>query len=125
MIACAVASFFSSRAIFASSWRILGLRGLDSAGLASRFLSVRVLSAPLAIERRVNHDGMISVVGNLYSVPDAARKRALEIHIHAGQLHILENGALIAVHPVLEGKNQCRLDPSHRGARTRPRTAAR
>ncbi len=82
-------------------------------------------SAPLAIERRVNHDGMISVVGNLYSVPDAARKRALEIHIHAGQLHILENGALIAVHPVLEGKNQCRLDPSHRGARTRPRTAAR
>lgn len=82
-------------------------------------------SAPLAIERRVSHEGMVSVGGNLYSVPDAVRKRALEVQIHAGQLRILEDGAVIAVHPVLEGRNQRRLDPSHRGVRTTPRTAVR
>ena len=81
-------------------------------------------SAPLAIERRVSHEGMVSVGGNLYSVPDTVRKRALEIQVHAGQLRILEDGALIALHPVLEGRNQRRLDPSHRGVRTTPRAAA-
>ena len=68
---------------------------------------------------------MVSVGGNLYSVPDAVRKRALEVQIHAGQLRIIEDGALVAVHPVLEGKNQRRLDPSHRGVRTTSRTAVR
>ena len=47
MIVCAVASSFSSRATFASSWRTLPLRGLDSAGLAPRFFGVRALSEPL------------------------------------------------------------------------------
>ena len=82
-------------------------------------------NAPLAIERRVSHEGMVSVGGNLYSVPDATRKRTLEVQIHAGQLRILEDGALIAAHPVLEGKNQRRLDPSHRTARNLPRIAVR
>ena len=81
--------------------------------------------APLAIERRVSHEGMVSVGGNFYSVPDTARKGSLEIQVHAGQLRILEDGTPIAVHPVLEGKNQRRLDPSHRGNRTTPRTAVR
>ena len=35
MIVCAVASSFSSRVTFASSWRTLPLRGLDSVGLAT------------------------------------------------------------------------------------------
>ena len=29
----------------------------------------------LKLERRVSHEGMVSVGGNLYSVPDATRKR--------------------------------------------------
>lgn len=80
--------------------------------------------APPAIERRVSHEGMVSVGGNLHSVPDTARKRTLEIRIHAGQLRILEDGTPIAVHPVMEGSNQRRLDPSHRSNRTTLRTAA-
>ena len=40
-IGCAVASSFSRRATFASSWRTLGLRGLCSAGFAPRLFGVR------------------------------------------------------------------------------------
>ena len=32
----------------------------------------------LKLERRVSHEGMVSVGGNLYSVPDATRKRLVE-----------------------------------------------
>ena len=34
----------------------------------------------LKLERRVSHEGMVSVGGNLYSVPDATRKRDVEVH---------------------------------------------
>jgi hypothetical protein len=36
--------------------------------------------AVLKLERRVSHEGMVSVGGNLYSVPDATRKRVVEVH---------------------------------------------
>src|ERR1700710_2840752 len=36
--------------------------------------------AVLRLERRVTRDGMISVGGNLYSVPDCTRRRAVEVH---------------------------------------------
>src|SRR5215210_7794478 len=36
--------------------------------------------AVLELERRVSHDGMISVGGNAYSVPDTARRRVLDVH---------------------------------------------
>ena len=71
-------------------------------------------SAPLTVERRISRDGMVSVGGNLYSVPDTTRKRIVDVQNHPSQVRIFEDGALIAVHPVLEGKNQRRLDPSHR-----------
>lgn len=73
-------------------------------------------SAVLTIERRVSKDGMISVGGNHYSVPDTARKRVLEVQHHVTELRIFEDGALIASHPVLEGKNRRRVDPAHRKA---------
>ncbi|MEY8880952.1 IS21 family transposase, partial [Donghicola sp. XS_ASV15] len=38
--------------------------------------------AVLSVERRVSKDGMISVDGNLYSVPDTARRRTLEVQNH-------------------------------------------
>ena len=81
-------------------------------------------SAPLTVERRISRDGMVSVAGNLYSVPDATRRRVVEVQNHPGQVRIFEDGALIALHPVLEGRNLRRLDPSHRtatpGARGQP-----
>ena len=72
--------------------------------------------AVLTIERRVSKDGMVSVGGNLYSVPDTARKRVLEVQHHAAEIRIFEDGDLIGLHPVLEGKGLRRVDPAHRKA---------
>ena len=75
-------------------------------------------SAVLTVERRVSPVnalwGMVSVGGNLYSVPDATRKRAVEVQNHPNEVRIFEGGILIAAHPVLDGKNQRRIDPAHR-----------
>jgi transposase len=68
----------------------------------------------LKLERRVSHEGMVSVGGNLYSVPDATRKRIVEVHTLADEIRIFEDGALIAAHPVLEGRHQRRVAPGHR-----------
>ncbi len=73
-------------------------------------------SAVLTIERRVSREGMVSVGGNLYSVPETARKRVLDVQNHPKEVRIFEDGALIAVHPVLDGKNRRRVDPAHRRA---------
>ena len=59
---------------------------------------------------------MVSVGGNLYSVPDTTRKRVLEVHALADEIQIFEAGQLIARHPVLEGRNQRRVAPGHRKA---------
>jgi hypothetical protein len=66
------------------------------------------------LERRVSHEGMVSVGGNFYSVPDATRKRTVEVHTLANEVQIFEDGALIATHPVLEGRKQRRIAPGHR-----------
>ena len=70
--------------------------------------------AVLTVERRVSRDGMVSVGGNLYSVPDAARKRVLEVQRHPAEVRIFEDRTLIARHPILEGRNRRRVDPGHR-----------
>ena len=43
-------------------------------------------SAVLTIERRVSREGMVSVGGNLYSVPDTARKRVLDVQNHPSEV---------------------------------------
>jgi transposase len=68
----------------------------------------------LRLERRVSHEGMVSVGGNLYSVPDVTRKRVVEVHTLADEVRIFEDGTLIAAHPVLEGRHQRRVAPGHR-----------
>ncbi|MFO8151393.1 MAG: IS21 family transposase [Trueperaceae bacterium] len=73
-------------------------------------------SAVPTIERRVSREGMVSVGGNLYSVPDTARKRVLDVQNHPREVRIFEDGALIAAHPLLEGRNRRRVDPAHRKA---------
>ena len=57
---------------------------------------------------------MVSVGGNLYSVPDTTRRRVLEVHALADEIQIFEASQLIAVHSVLEGRNQRRVAPGHR-----------
>jgi hypothetical protein len=70
--------------------------------------------AVLRLERRASHEGMVSVGGNLYSVPDTARRRVFDVHVLADEIRIFEDGALVASHLPLEARGQKRLDPSHR-----------
>ena len=70
--------------------------------------------AVLRLERRASHEGMVSVGGNLYSLPDTTRRRVFEVHVLADEVRIFEDGALVATHAPLEGRGEKRLDPSHR-----------
>ena len=54
--------------------------------------------AELRTERRVSHEGMVSVGGNLYSVPDGAVKRVLEVETTADCVRLVE------VHAPLHGQ---------------------
>jgi transposase len=69
--------------------------------------------ALLKLERRVSHDGLVSIGGNYYSVPDRTR-RVVEVHQLPDQIRILDGGRLVATHPILEGRRQYRVDTSHR-----------
>ena len=73
-------------------------------------------SAAITVERRISRDGMVSVDGNLCSVPDSTRRRTVEVQVYPEEIRIFEAGQRIACHPVLQGKHQSRLDPSHRQA---------
>ena len=57
---------------------------------------------------------MVSVGGNLYSVPDTTRRRVFDVHVLSDEIRIFEDGALVATHAPLEGRGEKRLDPSHR-----------
>jgi len=70
--------------------------------------------AVLRLERRITRDGMVSVDGNLYSVPNSVRRRIVEVHNTANEVRILESGQVIAVHPVLDGRGQRRILAGHR-----------
>ena len=59
-------------------------------------------------------DGMISVDGNLYSVPDGTRRRVVEVQALADELRIYEEGRLIAVHEPRIGRGQRALAAGHR-----------
>jgi transposase len=70
--------------------------------------------AVLRLERRISRDGMVSVGGNLYSVPNTTRRRPVEVHSTTDEVRILEEGSVIAVHPVLDGRGQRRIIAGHR-----------
>jgi hypothetical protein len=81
---------------------------------ALKSLPLEPYQAVLRLERRISHEGLISVGGNLYSVPDTTRRRVLDVHVLADAVRIFEDGALIATHSPLEGRGERRLDPAHR-----------
>src|SRR6202034_4436898 len=60
--------------------------------------------AVLRLERRASHEGMVSVGGNLYSVPDTTRRRVFDVHVLADEIRIFEDEALVATHAALEGR---------------------
>lgn len=90
---------------------------------ALRPLPLAPYRAVLKLERRVSHEGMVSVGGNLYSVPDTTRRRILDVHVLADEVRLFEGGVLVATHPPLEGRNGSRVDPAHRRPRTGTRAA--
>jgi transposase len=77
-------------------------------------LPAMAFNTVLKLERRITKDGMISVDGNLYSVPDGTRRRAVEVHVLADKVRIFEADTLIAEHRILAGRNQRSLLPGHR-----------
>jgi transposase len=78
--------------------------------------------AVLKLERRVSHDGFVAIGGNYYSVPDRTR-RVVEVQQMPDRIRILDLGAVVAEHAVLEGRKQYRIDRSHRtGGSARGRT---
>lgn len=72
--------------------------------------------AVLRLERRITKDGMVSVDGNLYSVPNTTRRRPVEVHSTASEVRIIEEGRIVAVHPVMDGRGQRRIIAGHRTA---------
>jgi hypothetical protein len=71
-------------------------------------------NAVLSVERRISQDGMVSVNGNAYSVPDTTTRRLVEVQVLADEIRIFEDRRLLAVHPVLAGSGGRRLAPGHR-----------
>ena len=82
-----------------------------------RPLPAAAFTAVIRLERRVSHEGLVSVGGNYYSVPERTRRRVVEVHSLAHEVHLFEDGALLAVHPVLEGRRQTSILPGHRDVR--------
>lgn len=85
-------------------------------------LPLAPIRSVLRLERRISQDGMVSVGANAYSVPDATRRRLVEVHTLANEVQIFEAGTLIAVHPALEGRHQRRVEPGHRTLRSQPQS---
>ena len=75
----------------------------------------------MKLERRVTHDGLVSIAGNLYSVPDRTR-RIVEVHQLPDVIRIIDGGRLVAIHPVLEGRRKTRVAPEHRQGAMRARS---
>lgn len=88
---------------------------------ALRPLPLAPFRSVLKLERRISREGMVSVGGNFYSVPDATRRRVVEVHTLADEIRIFEDGVLIATHPVLDGRHKRHILAGHRIAQTRPR----
>ena len=68
----------------------------------------------VTLGRRVSKDGFVAYNGNEYSVPDGLKKMAVEVRATLEEVSLYQEGRLLVSHPVLEGRGQRRLDPSHR-----------
>lgn len=68
----------------------------------------------LKLERRVSSDGMVSVDGNEYSIPDTTRQRVVEVHSLADEIRIYDGGRLVAAHAPLEGRGRRIIAEGHR-----------
>jgi hypothetical protein len=72
------------------SWEAEPINRAVAANQRQGFAIFASFRSVLKLERRVSHEGMVSVGGNLYSVPDATRKRIVEVHTLANEVQIAE-----------------------------------
>ena len=77
----------------------------------------------LSSERRVTRDGMVSVDGNLYSVPNGLRLSSVQVERTATALRLIHEEQLLAVHPLLIGRGQRQVLEGHR-ARVKPHNSS-
>ena len=70
--------------------------------------------AVLRLERRVSRDGLVSIDGNQYSVPDTTRHRVVEVQSLLQEIQIFDGGQLVAVHPPQEGRGHIVIAAGHR-----------
>ena len=99
----------------ATTHRIVNEAFAEEKGDAAR-LAVTPIPGGAAARTARLHEGMVSVGGNLYSVPDTTRRRVLDVHVLADEVRIFEDGVLVPRHAPLEGRGERRLDPAHRKA---------
>jgi len=67
---------------------------------------------------------MVSLDGNLYSVPDSTRRRSVEVEVLTDEVRIFEDRHLVATHPVLEGRGKRLVAQGHRQLRPASRDPA-
>ena len=111
---------FANPRVHATTQRVDG-EAFAEERLQLRSLPLAPFKAVLRLERRISREGMVSVGGNLYSVPDATRWRQVEAHTLAEEIRIFEDGKIIASRRVLEGRHQRRVAPGHRKVGTSAR----
>ena len=74
----------------------------------------------ISLGRRISRDGFVSYNGNGYSVPDGLRTAEVQVRATLTTVSILQDNQLLALHPLLTGRGERRLDPHHqRGGQTR------
>lgn len=109
----------ANRRCHATTHRIIAEHFLEERP-ALKALPAGSYSAVLSLERRITRDGMVSVGGNLYSVPDGTARRPVDVHSLAATVEIFEDGRLIASHSRLEGSGQRVVAAGHRSRRPPP-----
>ena len=68
----------------------------------------------ITLGRRITRDGFISYNGNEYSVPEGLMSSEVQIRASLEELHLFQDGELVATHPVQAGRRKRLLDPKHR-----------
>ena len=77
-------------------------------------LPVTSYTPMITLGRRITKDGFISYNGNEYSVPEGLMSSEVQVRASLEELHLFQDGELVATHPVQEGRRHRRLDPRHR-----------
>jgi len=67
----------------------------------------------MSVSRIVADDYLVSFRTNRYSVPFTLIGQTVELLARGGQMEVLHRGALVASHPLLEGKHQLKILPAH------------